>query len=134
MYGETVVQEPRNQPRRGLSPHVRGNHLQRAFVVVAFGSIPACTGKPRATSVLGRGGWVYPRMYGETSGTVLEPNLVQGLSPHVRGNHWKPDMKLVTTRSIPACTGKPPSGVDAERMGEVYPRMYGETPDLARLC
>ena len=71
------------------------------------GSIPACTGKPSTASPMLCPQQVYPRMYGETVDTAAGPCLVQGLSPHVRGNPQRKSHPTEAERSIPACTGKP---------------------------
>ena len=70
---------------------------------------------------------VYPRMYGETAALPAPDWLVEGLSPHVRGNQAQPEAPMALTRSIPACTGKPGRRTCRARPYQVYPRMYGET-------
>ncbi len=50
----------------GLSPRVRGNPLSAAPVRATIWSIPACTGEPRALSVMFLHVKVYPRVYGGT--------------------------------------------------------------------
>ena len=87
-------------------------------------------GEPTALRPAGWWVRVYPRMYGETFRRVLRFKLVQGLSPHVRGNPSFRERKLSRTGSIPACTGKPSSTSTGSAAPRVYPRMYGET--LAR--
>ena len=66
MYGETEPRPPCSTYRSGLSPHVRGNLLQRQHELRERGSIPACTGKPTTGGVVTLRMTVYPRMYGET--------------------------------------------------------------------
>ena len=52
-----------------------------------------------------------------------------GLSPRVRGNHIGRAGGVGPNRSIPACTGEPAQGrVNCPRH-QVYPRVYGGTPD-----
>ena len=53
--------------------------------------------------------------------------IVEGLSPHVRGNRVARQRGRMVTWSIPACTGKPLGGTLRIAMAGVYPRMYGET-------
>ena len=86
MYGETLVWRMAAERGRGLSPHVRGNHLRQPYHDARFGSIPACTGKPRFHHLMQDGAEVYPRMYGETGAPTLRYCSIRGLSPHVRGN------------------------------------------------
>ena len=107
MYGETLLHLLQPARYLGLSPHVRGNRAPAGSCPTGLGSIPACTGKP----VGGRPAWrarrVYPRMYGETELLGLRADIKKGLSPHVRGN-LRPIAPIPSSsRSIPACTGKP---------------------------
>ena len=95
--------------------------------VPAVGSIPACTGKPVDDGAAIIGAWVYPRMYGETEYPTVQAAALAGLSPHVRGNQGMGIPHLQRGGSIPACTGKPFSGVTGRDNAGVYPRMYGET-------
>ena len=48
MYGETAPIAASSFSTTGLSPHVRGNHRLIGSRSIGGGSIPACTGKPRA--------------------------------------------------------------------------------------
>ena len=127
MYGETFVVWRDRDTWYGLSPHVRGNRPPRRDGQPDRRSIPACTGKPGAASGSIPHSWVYPRMYGETMAWYPVRAGDDGLSPHVRGNPLISAAAKHSTRSIPACTGKP--GVVRVPLcaQEVYPRMYGET-------
>ena len=60
-----------------------------------------------------------------------DANLVQGLSPRVRGNLiWLASCRIIRG-SIPACAGKP-TACGPNRTGcRVYPRVCGETMDGA---
>ena len=109
MYGETAARTIPQRPRKGLSPHVRGNRATWTLPVRHDGSIPACTGKPRQRPGRRAGMGVYPRMYGETNHNQNAAVLVWGLS----------------------------AGARAQRTIRVYPRMYGETstrPNGWRVC
>ena len=86
MYGETQRALALVVADHGLSPHVRGNPKERVCQECDFGSIPACTGKPKFPKVDENGRRVYPRMYGETLYRARDQVVVTGLSPHVRGN------------------------------------------------
>ena len=111
MYGETLGAHFAGCQVYGLSPHVRGNRSADRAAGRRPGSIPACTGKPTA------GAWsryepeVYPRMYGETGPSARSAAVTRGLSPHVRGNLSASARLATAAGSIPACTGKPVSGV-----------------------
>ena len=69
MYGETPKWQDRQRTSRGLSPHVRGNPRDGSHERRFPGSIPACTGKPERCCCDHLPITVYPRMYGETSGS-----------------------------------------------------------------
>ena len=89
------------------APRVRGNPTIRQKHDHGDGSIPACTGEP--TRIFRRTYWsrVYPRVYGGTLAEVLVKELLEGLSPRVRGNPKLEKGNLSRIRSIPACTGEP---------------------------
>ena len=127
MYGETGALDQRAGVVGGLSPHVRGNHVQEPHVAITQGSIPACTGKPAPVAGRHTMSEVYPRMYGETVTSVNPHCIRSGLSPHVRGNPPRRAPKSLGARSIPACTGKPTWCAGSGSRSGVYPRMYGET-------
>ena len=107
MYGETRMRYTPRSRREGLSPHVRGNLDKLIPHLPVLRSIPACTGKPRATGPTATCCGVYPRMYGETRREFEAAMKVLGLSPHVRGNPPPPGSAKAPSGSIPACTGKP---------------------------
>ncbi len=70
----------------GLSPRVRGNHLQSQTVHVAGRSIPACAGEPRGRGARATLRMVYPRVCGGTGTIRRNTSRSLGLSPRVRGN------------------------------------------------
>ena len=127
MYGETFNERGAQLPRRGLSPHVRGNLRTGCSCLTRTRSIPACTGKPRTSRLRSPSPRVYPRMYGETPLPHQTPAQTLGLSPHVRGNRRNADDHRIQLGSIPACTGKPQECDRGRVFDAVYPRMYGET-------
>ena len=92
---------------QGLSPRGRGNPPRGDAARVPIRSIPAWAGKPRAAlaAVVGEG--VYPRVGGETVGTVGEAAAVEGLSPRGRGNRPLQAAEEDLVGSIPAWAGKP---------------------------
>ena len=69
MYGETHFGRLSPALMMSLSPHVRGNLVQRPHEYPQRQSIPACTGKPPFVRGKPKPVEVYPRMYGETSGS-----------------------------------------------------------------
>ena len=107
VYGETPMSLHSPKPLLGLSPRVRGNQAKDAVMRLAFGSIPACTGKPTARGSPNHGSRVYPRVYGETHVSPSLGNSITGLSPRVRGNPGCGRRAAFASGSIPACTGKP---------------------------
>ena len=127
VYGGTCRVVPSRRVSTGLSPRVRGNRFLQRGRQRRQGSIPACTGEPRAIHNGGECNEVYPRVYG---GTIrippLDPNI-HGLSPRVRGNPVYIAKEMTKGGSIPACTGEPRSMSLSARVGRVYPRVYGGT-------
>ena len=55
------------------------------------------------------------------------PRPSPGLSPRVRGNPVAPARSATRRRSIPACTGEPPTTGRSTPTARVYPRVYGGT-------
>ena len=127
VYGGTAVWACKYTGIHGLSPRVRGNLLSAGGNWLNVGSIPACTGEPKACSCRPVGGWVYPRVYGGTD--VLEVCRIRlaGLSPRVRGNPRRNSARDWLLWSIPACTGEPHLLISTRCLYAVYPRVYGGT-------
>ena len=93
----------------GLSPRVRGNHVESVTANAGLRSIPACAGEPLAAITDAPQEQVYPRVCGGTSLTCSQSGRVVGLSPRVRGNQLVLDLCPTNNRSIPACAGEPGS-------------------------
>ena len=66
VYGGTHCNTRSGRPNQGLSPRVRGNPKRLDKGTKVMGSIPACTGEPKAFSGSAPQGKVYPRVYGGT--------------------------------------------------------------------
>ena len=141
--------------RRGLSPRVRGNPMAKGGNAVSRRSIPARTGgtdhirtwtNPGRRSIPARTGEpvpqravshvakVYPRAYGGTAAFAFRRACENGLSPRVRGNPAICRLSMSCSRSIPARTGEPSHSRHLPIRDAVYPRAYGGTQRLARLC
>ena len=127
VYGGTDGQPGVWAGDHGLSPRVRGNPTGIRRRYKGIRSIPACTGEPDPLNRTAIGSGVYPRVYGGTDAVTLHSLRAQGLSPRVRGNHDRPHPAAGQVRSIPACTGEPPSLITVHDLLEVYPRVYGGT-------
>ena len=112
---------------RGLSPRMRGHHVEGQVPLPAAGSIPADAGAPRSHVPLVSGDGVYPRGCGGT--TDREPTLFlrTGLSPRMRGHQGNPPKNLRLTRSIPADAGAPDHLKWPTDTVMVYPRGCGGT-------
>ena len=67
-------------------------------------------------------------MYGGNKSDTSFAELVQGLSPRVRGKRRPGARDTYTERSIPACTGETPVSVVIVALPAVYPRVYGGNP------
>ena len=93
----------------GLSPRVRGNHVNHVPGRNVVRSIPACAGEPPAGPGSPCPSRVYPRVCGGTFISLFEKLTGLGLSPRVRGNPGYSVQYKLTSGSIPACAGEPPS-------------------------
>ena len=113
--------------RQGLSPHGRGNRQPGHRDLPRHGSIPARAGKPSSLSLDRNRPWVYPRTGGETFLDVGQVFLIEGLSPHGRGNRGHRILRAQQRGSIPARAGKPFLGDIQGVEAGVYPRTGGET-------
>ena len=106
---------------------MRGNRIGRRTIKGYTRSIPACAGEPvnprRWTIAAG----VYPRVCGGTRVSNRVPQLLQGLSPRVRGNRQRLAPSHSVGGSIPACAGEPRGRRLGQREPEVYPRVCGGT-------
>ena len=70
---------------------------------------------------------VYPRVGGETSTRLTVSGRITGLSPRGRGNPVQIVRSNLDIGSIPAWAGKPAIRGNLLRVGQVYPRVGGET-------
>ena len=125
--GGTVQQRWDAVMIQGLSPHRRGNRLQRRPLPALPGSIPAQAGEPFAKGPAARSAWVYPRTGGGTSQQRIGRLAKEGLSPHRRGNQLPAALRPLAARSIPAQAGEPLSSGSAASQRKVYPRTGGGT-------
>ena len=111
----------------GLSPRVRGNHIEVGRVDVPIRSIPACAGEPQKSTRKGVRRPVYPRVCGGTSASYRKNPPPKGLSPRVRGNRRVLQNLIKIPQSIPACAGEPRTCGRKWRRMTVYPRVCGGT-------
>ena len=107
--GGTVTSAATPTAADGLSPRVRGNHVDRTSEQSERRSIPACAGEPRTFPASWWRRPVYPRVCGGTPDEEVTIDANLGLSPRVRGNHLPQALASVGLRSIPACAGEPRS-------------------------
>ena len=113
--------------RTGLSPRVRGNHIEQWAVAGLTGSIPARAGEPEVLATQANLARVYPRACGGTGADPCKLGLPWGLSPRVRGNLVAECGKGVEQGSIPARAGEPTDALFNDLAKEVYPRACGGT-------
>ena len=124
----------RGSPERGAGstaatgsiPACAGKPRPRARVVQVGGSIPACAGKPYASEIAVPLSRVYPRVCGEAARRSAKMPDIHGLSPRVRGSPRPRPPRRPRRGSIPACAGKPLTGVQKCSIYTVYPRVCGE--------
>ena len=105
--GGTWTRSPNITLSHGLSPRVRGNLRPMPRLRRLQGSIPACAGEPRWSSVYTSLAGVYPRVCGGTHFFTSPRRWGKGLSPRVRGNRHPMSRPGAWARSIPACAGEP---------------------------
>ena len=127
VYGESRLWHGTQSGARGLSPRVRGIRAEPCAYSTDDGSIPACTGNPRASRRCSGPRRVYPRVYGESDAGKPKSVLEQGLSPRVRGIRRYIPEPGAGPGSIPACTGNPAASPACRSRKAVYPRVYGES-------
>ena len=116
----------------GLSPRLRGNHLDAVGQVAGARSIPAPAGEPANLSTAFAGPRVYPRACGGTLPRSPRTRGSAGLSPRLRGNRCQAFVPPAHVGSIPAPAGEPWKLARLRKHGAVYPRACGGTP-LMRL-
>ena len=111
----------------GLSPRVRGNPNHANADISDVRSIPARAGEPLGWGVGGIHSGVYPRACGGTPATLNTTSSISGLSPRVRGNHFRNLTAGQPPRSIPARAGEPAASLPTVGRTRVYPRACGGT-------
>ena len=117
----------------GLSPRVRGNHLDDITGGGGKRSIPAGAGEPVTFGTSAGNRRVYPRGCGGTAWAAVYNSWKTGLSPRVRGNPYFSVCHCLAVRSIPAGAGEPYLGHISLCGSAVYPRGCGGTTDADRL-
>ena len=125
--GGTERSDPGRERERGLSPRVRGNRHRARLAATQMGSIPACAGEPYRLSAEYWSQRVYPRVCGGTPQLASELPQATGLSPRVRGNHYRQAGAGRNRGSIPACAGEPSAAIPPGQLTRVYPRVCGGT-------
>ena len=95
------------QPKRGLSPRVRGNLRRHQQYQRLQWSIPARAGEPGQLLAVGGRERVYPRACGGTPLSSRDVISSNGLSPRVRGNPHRIKGESTYAGSIPARAGEP---------------------------
>ena len=104
-YGERIVPPSKAIIIPGLSPRVRGTRIKVRPMVKKRRFIPASTGNAEQHPALTVRNAVYPREYGERTPLILTSRSQYGLSPRVRGTHYKRRSSNAILRFIPASTG-----------------------------
>ncbi len=125
--GGTKTTQIHGNPKKGLSPRVRGHPMSAPPPPEKRGSIPACAGAPSQALEGGGEGGVYPRVCGGTLPTRTTGTWRRGLSPRVRGHRISSCFSERNLRSIPACAGAPCNAETWNVHEAVYPRVCGGT-------
>ena len=126
--GGTQSSPPLGTEEAGLSPPVRGNRSHLDGEGTATGSIPARAGEPRLCPMSPSPITVYPRPCGGTGTQVERGQILEGLSPPVRGNPCDFLSASQFQGSIPARAGEPVGRAIVYFENGVYPRPCGGTP------
>ena len=111
----------------GLSPRMRGNHIQVTCRKCLLGSIPAHAGEPAACAPTTLASTVYPRACGGTARKLKRNPKDWGLSPRMRGNQIIARVAREVRGSIPAHAGEPTRSLRTCWLCGVYPRACGGT-------
>ena len=128
--GGTFHVQLRFNVKKGLSPRVRGNRLDKLRNDKRLRSIPACAGEPDRLDTNRGLDKVYPRVCGGTAGGMMMDDGYPGLSPRVRGNRPHLHRTLSGAGSIPACAGEPMAEPGPKARPWVYPRVCGGTAKM----
>ncbi len=121
----------------GSPPRVRGKLVGASLHKRGARITPACAGKTRQKSLLGRAMPDHPRVCGENLFIALPPCVSGGSPPRVRGKQSPRLPHGSRGRITPACAGKTLAGIDIEICGSDHPRVCGENgpqPFLGTLC
>ena len=110
---------------RGLSPPVRGSLPCTRSGTDRRRSIPARAGEPYSGSNTRSIYTVYPRPCGGATVVFASSQIIEGLSPPVRGSPWRPRCTARASRSIPARAGEPSPWTRQGLRWRVYPRPCG---------
>ena len=132
LRGGTEVGPEVKQVAIGLSPRLRGNHLDICLEKRREGSIPAPAGEPPGPPGRPASTRVYPRACGGTTERGGRMTIPKGLSPRLRGNPDGRPARAGNGGSIPAPAGEPPCCCRPHRRNWVYPRACGGTRPMWR--
>ena len=125
--GVTSALDPLWPALQGLSPRMRG-HLPKSLIIQCQkGTIPAHAGSPSPAPSSRSFSKDYPRACGVTFTLVAHLNLLQGLSPRMRGHHQVIGVVETHVGTIPAHAGSPPRNRRRRATGRDYPRACGVT-------
>ena len=125
--GGTPLGRTQRAPRKGLSPRVRGNPADADQRRSWRGTIPACAGEPLGRELPQPLRRDYPRVCGGTGSAHVLRDIVEGLSPRVRGNRLAAKAVAGDQRTIPACAGEPTRIFQDHSAHWDYPRVCGGT-------
>ena len=112
-------------PRHGLSPRVRGKHVEHRLDGFGGRSIPACAGEAAPSAASGARPRVYPRVCGGSGADWRRRRVGRGLSPRVRGKLLGLPEFPGAIGSIPACAGEAYRLPAPTTLPTVYPRVCG---------
>ncbi len=109
----------------GLSPPMRGKLVMGGPLILITRSIPAHAGETPCRVVRLSPTAVYPRPCGGNFVVLHPEEIMEGLSPPMRGKRPALDPHHVGNRSIPAHAGETPTTTSWASGTQVYPRPCG---------
>ena len=126
MRGEHHIEQRRQFPNPGSSPHARGALYANTMVSPRPRIIPACAGSTGRRKRERRSPADHPRMRGEHTASFVSNWTLYGSSPHARGAQLRNQRTPPSRRIIPACAGSTNGRYPQELETGDHPRMRGE--------
>ena len=126
MRGENQMIGDLGDTPGGTSPRARGKPGNPLCFHNFFRNIPACAGKTRPCSIMGKSWSEHPRVRGENQDVDDCDWGLCGTSPRARGKQVQAVATTGKIRNIPACAGKTYTCSGVWFSAAEHPRVRGE--------